>query len=187
MADEESPPRVEPAPPAAVAPVPAEDWENRFKYLLADFENFRRRTARQQDQTRDTARADLLRGLLPIIEAFERARGAFAQLPPNDPVRRGLELLGKEWMAFLEVEGVQPLARSGMTFNADEHEAVAEAPVSPAHAAGTIVEVVQQGYSFGGGLLRPAKVVVAREKVSSRERPEAVAEPVEGPPMDPAA
>lgn len=154
-----------PPAPASVpeAPAPAEDWETQFKYLLADFENFRRRTARQQDQARERARGDLLRRLLPILEAFERAQDATAHLPPKDPIRHGLELLGREWTAFLEAEGVQTVGQPGVPFNPETHEAVAETAASPLHPVGIVVEVVQQGYRFAGGLLRPAKVVVARK------------------------
>ena len=173
----------EPAPSSAVAPPPeTEDWETRFKYLLADFENFRRRTARENDRVRERARGELLRSLLPLFEALDRARESVRQAPSDDPVRRGLELLGQEAATFLLAEGVEPLARVGQPFHAADHEAVAEAPVTADHAEGTIVEVVQQGYSFSGGILRPAKVVVARRPpdrvpvVSEGEKPAAAKE-----------
>jgi molecular chaperone GrpE len=160
-------PPAEKVPPAEPAPV-AEEWETRFKYLLADFENFRRRTSRDQERVRLRARGELLRTLLPFFEAIDRAREAVRRSPETDPVRRGVELLGSEAEAFLAAEKVEPLAQPGMPFRADDHEAVAEAPVSAAHAEGTVVEVVQQGYSYPGGILRPAKVVVARRPVNAR-------------------
>ena len=172
MSDEAPPPPKDavtpPAPvPPALLPVaeekPAEDWESRFKYLLADFENFRKRTAREQATQRDRTRAELLRALLPIHEAFEKARESFAGRRHDDPHRQGLDLLAKEWAAFLAAEGVRPLAAPGAAFRPDDHEAVAETVVGPKHPEGSIVEVVQQGYRFRGGLLRPAKVVVARK------------------------
>lgn len=171
--------------PPADAPPPAEpeDWETRFKYLLADFENFRRRTVREQERVRERARGELLRSLLPLVEALDRARDAVLRTPESDPVRRGLELLGKEGAAFLRAEGVQPLARVGEPFRAADHEAVAEAPVTGAHAEGTIVEVVQQGYTFSGGVLRPAKVVVARRPAEPPTAPVGPEEsPADGPP-----
>ncbi len=160
-------PSVPPKPPETAPPLPAEaepaeDWETRFKYLLADFENFRRRNAREQERSRTGAKADLLRALLPLHEAFARAREAVRRHPANDPVRRGVELLVEEWEGFLTAEGVEPIARAGQPFRAEEHEAVGEAPVTPAHPEGSVVDIVQQGYRFPGGLLRLAKVVVAR-------------------------
>ncbi|MCI4348669.1 MAG: nucleotide exchange factor GrpE [Thermoplasmata archaeon] len=141
---------------------PGPDWETRFKYLFADFENYRKRGERDREGARVRAEAELLKELLPIHDAFERARESSKSAAASDPIRKGLELLSKEWDGFLAREGVRSLAKPGGSFNADEHEAVAEAPVRPGHAAGTIVEIVQQGYRFRGGLLRPAKVVVAR-------------------------
>lgn len=150
----------EAATPSAVA-TPAEDWSTRYKYLLADFENFRRRTERDRETISRQSRGAMLRELLPIIEAFRTAHDAVAKLPADDPVRRGLELLDREWMTFLKREGVAPVAAIGGPFRAEEAEAVAEAPASESAADGTVAEIVQQGYRFYGGLLRPAKVVVA--------------------------
>ncbi|HZY92582.1 MAG TPA: nucleotide exchange factor GrpE [Thermoplasmata archaeon] len=169
-----APPETTPADAAEAAPK-GEDWETRFKYLLADFENFRRRTAREHERVRDRARADLLRAMLPLYEAVEHARESVRRNPENDPVRKGLDLLWKEWTSFLNSEGVEPLARQGQPFRAEDHEAVAETPVTEESPEGTIVDVVQQGYSLAGGVLRPAKVVVAR-KPSRRPPPAAAAE-----------
>ncbi|MGI0132902.1 MAG: nucleotide exchange factor GrpE [Thermoplasmata archaeon] len=176
---EESPPppaSVPPAPAPGPAPppppkeateeVPTETWEVRFKYLLADFENFRKRSEREREVHRAQVKAQLLRELLPILEAFDHARSAVERLPPTDPLRKGIDLLGKEWEAFLRIEGVERVARVGGRFHPDTHDAVAESAASEATPPGTVVEVVQQGYRFSGGLLRPAKVVVARARPS---------------------
>jgi molecular chaperone GrpE len=141
---------------------PAEEWETRFKYLLADFENFRRRSERERESASRQTRGGLLRELLPILEAFQSARDAIGRLPSADPVRRGLELLDREWAKFLKREGVEPVASIGSPFRADEEEAVGESPARDGAADGSVVEIVQQGYRFFGGLLRPAKVIVAR-------------------------
>jgi molecular chaperone GrpE len=156
-------PPVEPAPaPPPAAAEPPQDWEARFKYLLADFENYRRRTERERESVTRQARGALLRELLPILEGFRSAHGAIARLPPNDPVRQGVELLDREWAKFLKQEGVAPVAEVGQPFRAEECEAVGETPATAQTPAGAVSEVVQQGYRFFGGLLRPAKVLVAR-------------------------
>ncbi|HXQ78849.1 MAG: nucleotide exchange factor GrpE [Thermoplasmata archaeon] len=141
---------------------PAEDWATRYKYLLADFDNFRRRVERDRESISRQARAALVRELLPIIEAFRTARDSLAHLPVSDPVRKGLDLLDREWTTFLKREGVEPVAIVGRPFRAEEAEAIGEAPATAAHPDGSVAEVVQQGYRFFGGLLRPAKVFVAR-------------------------
>jgi len=158
-------------------PEPSEDWATRYKYLLADFDNFRRRVERDRESISRQARAGLVRELLPIIEAFRVARDSFAHLPPSDPTRKGLDLLDHEWTTFLKHEGVEPVAAAGQPFRAEEAEAIGEAPADPAHPDGSVAEVVQQGYRFFGGLLRPAKVIVARAKAEKSPTDDAAAEP----------
>lgn len=161
-----------PAPPPAAAPEPTspppaapppEDWATRFRYLYSDFENYRRRSEREREQARQAGRAEVLKEILPMLETFDKARDAAHRLPRPDPLRLGLELLAKEWELFLRTEGVEPVARIGELFRAEEQEAVAEVPAAKPQLDGTIAEIVQQGYRAPVGLLRPAKVVVARQ------------------------
>jgi len=154
-----------PAPPATSEEAP--DWATRYKYLLADFENFRRRVERDRESVSRQARAAMVRELLPILEAFRVARDSVGHLPGGDPVHKGLDLLDREWTTFLKHEGVEPVAAVGRPFRPEEAEAVGDAPADPAHPDGSVVEVVQQGYRFYGGLLRPAKVIVARAHPAS--------------------
>jgi molecular chaperone GrpE len=108
----------------------------------------------------------VLRAVLPTLEASERAVEAVQKLPASDPVRRGVEMLQKSLATFLDEQGVHVVAKPGEPFRADEHEAVGEAAPTSEAPDGTISVVVQQGYEFPGGLLRPAKVVVARRKAT---------------------
>jgi molecular chaperone GrpE len=153
-------PAIEPSPPPEDPP--AEDWSIRFKYLFADFENFRRRTDREREQARQQGRVAVLRQLLPLLEASDRATEAARTLPANHPLRTGLELLGKEWDAFRKVEHLETVARVGYPFRSEEHEALAEVNPTEDVPEGAVVEIVQQGYRCDAGLIRAAKVVVAR-------------------------
>jgi molecular chaperone GrpE len=158
----EKDPSVTESPPVPQERAEPSDWETRFKYLLADFDNFRRRTERDRAGIRTEAEANLLRRLIPIVEGFQNAEAAGKSLPASDSLRRGLELLGRELDAVLQSVGFAPVARIGEPFRHDEHEAVGEI-VGPENVAeGAVAEIVQQGYRFQGGLLRPAKVLVAR-------------------------
>jgi molecular chaperone GrpE len=185
MADETNNDAAPPAPETAAraeAPTmtestpPVEDWATRYKYLLADFENYRRRAERDKESVTRQARGAMLRELLPIIEGFRAARESMTKLPADDPVRRGMELLDREWSTFLHHEGVEPVAQVGSPFRPEEAEAVGEAPVPRGGGPGNVVEVVQQGYRFFGGLLRPAKVIVARDATPAQPATEPLAE-----------
>ncbi len=175
---ETTPPAAGAAAPSAPPPEPKEDWETRFKYLLADFENFRRRSAKEKEAATQQARGALLRELLPLVDAFQAASAAVERMAPADPVRKGLELLDREWGTFLRHEGVEPTVSVGQPFHAGEAEAVGEGPTTDGAPDGTVREVVQQGYRFFGGLLRPAKVIVARAR---NEAPPAPSAEPEGP------
>ena len=123
MPDEPSAPEHDAPAQAASAPSgpeTREDWETRFKYLLADFENFRRRAGKEKEAATRQARAAMVRELLPLIEAFRAGHDAVAHLPPSDAIRRGFELLDREWSTFLKREGVEPVAEVGRPFQAEE-------------------------------------------------------------------
>ncbi len=187
MPDEPPAPAAEDASAPAPSPAPPgtrkDDWESRFTYLFADFENFRRRSAKERETATRQARAGLLRELLPLLEAFQAARASLGHLAPNDPLRRGLELLDREWSTFLRHEGVEPVVEIGRPFRAEEAEAVGEAAATQGLTDGSVAEVVQQGYRFFGGLLRPAKVVVARARgeAATAGEPSSPDEPSEEP------
>jgi|SRR5580658_669573 molecular chaperone GrpE len=151
------------APEAVPEPVPPEeDWLNRYKYLLAEFDNYRKRTARDSERARSEAQAELYRSLLSVYEAFRPAMTAARRLPPRDPLRQGLELLDQEWEKFMRRGGVEPVARVGEWFHPEEAEAVGDAAADARHPEGTVAEIVQQGYRSTFGLLRTAKVIVSR-------------------------
>lgn len=171
------------APPASV-PVESSDWEDRFKYLLADFENFRRRTDRDRTAVRVEAEANLLRRLIPLVEGFQNAEATGRSLPLSDPLRRGLELLGRELDAVLRSVAFAPVARVGEPFRPEEHEAVGEIVGASDLSEGQVAEIVQQGYRFQGGLLRPAKVLVARAAHGAETRSTPPEEPGSKEPED---
>ncbi len=163
---------------------PAEDWPTRYKYLLADFENYRKRAERDRGAAGRQAEADLLRRLVPLVEGFDRARAAAGSRRADDPLRRGLELLAQQLDDLLAAFEFAPVAAVGQPFRASEHEAVGESPAREGAPAGTIAEVVQQGYRFAGGLLRPAKVLVAGAAAGAAGPTEPV-EPAEAGPAAP--
>ena len=158
----ERPPTEAPPEPKALTPPPEQDWQTRFKYLLADFENFRRRVDRERELARQHGQLWVLRNLLPIFEAFERAAAAADRLPARDPLRLGLDVMAKEWERFLAAQQLEPVAKVGEPFRSEEHEAVAEVGPGSGIPEGAVAEVVQQGYRAPAGLVRPAKVAVAR-------------------------
>jgi molecular chaperone GrpE len=154
-----------PAPPApAKEEPPAEDWQNRYRYLLAEFDNFRKRTERERDQIRRETKAQLLRQFLPLHDALDRAEEFLQELPAQDPLRKGLDLFAREWRRLLTSEAIVEVGRVGEPFQPDDEEAVGEVDATPELPDGSVAEVIQRGFRSPAGLLRAAKVIVARSK-----------------------
>ncbi|MDT8897383.1 nucleotide exchange factor GrpE [Thermanaerothrix sp. 4228-RoL] len=126
----------------------------------ADFINYKKRIEREQSQLAETIAANILKKYLVIVDDLERA---LKNRPTNvDPQwLEGIELIYKKLMAILEAEGVKRIPAEGAMFDPNLHEAISH-DESPEHESGQIIEVVQQGYTIGDRVLRPALVRVAR-------------------------
>jgi molecular chaperone GrpE len=123
----------------------------------ADFENYRKRMARENAAAQDRGVARLANELLPALDHLEHALKAAAG---HEDVIKGFALVRDEIVAALGRAGIQPFSPQGEPFDPNEHEALASQPSEDAES-GTVIEVYQQGYRLNGAILRPARVVVA--------------------------
>jgi molecular chaperone GrpE len=124
----------------------------------ADFENYRKRAAKDMAAAGMRAKAGLLRELLPVVDNIERALGAVE--PTDDGVGQGLKLVYAELQGVLTRNGVEAMEPSGEPFDPTVHEAISTRPQDGAEP-GTVVEVVEKGYKLDETVIRPARVVVA--------------------------
>ncbi len=132
----------------------------------ADFENYRKRVARESALAQERGVAKLAKELLPAIDNLERAIVEIALATgetDEDPLLGGVRLVLSELKAALARVGVESFSPIGETFDPSVHEAMATVPQPPdgGAASGTIVEVYQSGYRLGESVIRPARVVVA--------------------------
>ena len=123
----------------------------------ADFENYRRRMARENAQAGERGVVKVARELLPALDHLELALKA---AEGHQDVIKGFALVRDEIVTALGRVGIQPFAPQGEVFDPNEHEAMAQQPSEEAES-GTVLEVYQQGYRIEGAVLRPARVVVA--------------------------
>ena len=123
----------------------------------ADFENYRKRVARESAAALQRGAAKLAKELLPALDNLDRALDAAAQ---DDPLLDGVRLVRAELSAGLGRVGIESFGAAGDTFDPVEHEAVAQQPVEGAES-GSVVEVYQPGYRLGASVIRPARVLVA--------------------------
>jgi molecular chaperone GrpE len=131
--------------------------------LMADFDNYRKRMARQSEEARQFAMADLVIGLLPGIDNLERALSAARQDSASSSaiIADGVSMVLRQLKEALGKVGVRDIQTQGLSFDPTRHEAVDIVSV-PANDDGMIVAEVQRGYLLHERLLRPAKVVVGR-------------------------
>jgi molecular chaperone GrpE len=123
----------------------------------ADFENYRRRMARENAQAGERGVAKVARELLPALDHLELALKA---AEGHEDVVKGFAMVSGELQSALGRVGIEAFAPTGERFDPNEHEAMAQTPIEGAEP-GTVVEVYQQGYRINGTVLRPARVVVA--------------------------
>jgi molecular chaperone GrpE len=124
----------------------------------ADFENYRKRVARDAAAAQERGAIALAKELLPALDNLDRALGAAAQ---DDPLLDGVRLVRSELSAALARAGIESFSPVGEVFDPALHEAVATAPQpSDGPPSGTVVEVYQAGYRLGASIIRPARVVV---------------------------
>jgi molecular chaperone GrpE len=134
-----------------------DEEQQRALRLLADFDTFRRRTAREQETARQQGKRDALLPLLAVLDTLERALGAGS----TDAVFfQGVAATHRQYLAALREAGAEPIATVGRAFDPNFHEAVATVP-SDRFAPGTVARALSRGWRLGDELLRPAQVVVA--------------------------
>jgi molecular chaperone GrpE len=157
---------------AAEEAVPVDDLESRLtdaeakrdeylsdlQRLAADFDNYRKRVARDQEQLVARAHEGLVKELLPVLDDLERALGA-AEVHDEATVVEGVRLVQRALADQLAREGLEEIAADG-AFDPHVHEALLSQPGEGAEP-GTVLQVVQKGYRLGDRVLRPARVVVA--------------------------
>jgi molecular chaperone GrpE len=139
----------------------ADEQRDRHLRAAAEFDNARKRAAREREEYTRYANESLLRELLPVLDNFERALQAARGEPGAAAVTSGVELIQRELMRVLEKVGVTTFASVGQTFDPARHDAVARVPAEPDRPEGTVVDETARGYLLNGRVLRPAMVTVA--------------------------
>lgn len=133
-----------------------------YMFLMAEFDNFRKRTLRERSELIKNASEKALQGLLPIVDDFERGLDAIKDSSDAEAVKEGMSLIHNKFIKYLGDNGVKAMDSTGADFDPDLHEAVAMVPADETTPAGKIKDTVQKGYTINDKVLRHAKVVVAQ-------------------------
>lgn len=128
--------------------------------LMAEFDNYRRRTSQEKLELVSVASMDTIKGLLPILDDCERAMAVLKDSDDSDAAKEGTELIYSKLMGYLKTKGLAVIEAKDQPFDTDLHEAVAQFPVQEEDQKGKVFDVVQTGYTLNGKVIRFAKVVV---------------------------
>lgn len=139
-----------------------EKEKKEYLYLMADFDNFRKRTVKEKADLIRNASEKAMADLLPIIDDFER--GIEANRNTDDPeiLRQGMELIYSKFVKYLERYGVKPIESTGQVFDPEIHEAIAMVPVTDEEQKGKVIDTPTKGYKINDKVLRHAKVAVGQ-------------------------
>jgi molecular chaperone GrpE len=135
------------------------ELEERLLRLQADFDNYRKRAARENEAIRESSSADMLLKFLPIFDEFDIAM-THVDKADHKEFKQGIELIFSKMLDFLKKEGVEPMKALGEGFDPYKHDAIRQGE----GADGKVIEVVQKGYLYNGKVLRHAKIVVGKKE-----------------------
>ncbi len=138
-----------------------QDLKEKYLRLVAEFDNFRKRTAREKLETIQTASKDVIVSLLEVLDDVDRAQRQLAASSDTDEVKKGILLVFNKLRNILQSKGIKVMDAKGKEFNPDLHEAIAEVEAGK-ELKGKVVDVVQNGYYLNDKIIRFAQVVVGK-------------------------
>lgn len=158
----------EPANPEQVQEsLQGENWESkyaemndRYLRLYSEFDNYRKRSARERVDLVKTAAADIFTAILPVLDDFDRAAKAMETAVDIEVVKDGMKLIHTKFGNILKAKGLEEMPSMGQVFDADVHEAITSIPAPDESLKGKVVDEVEKGYALNGKVIRFAKVVV---------------------------
>ena len=135
------------------------ELEDKNLRMMAEFDNYRRRTNKEKLELMATAGERIFKEMLPLVDDFERAVVAMDKTDDIDAVREGIRLIQQKFIGFLDKQDVHAIETEGVDFNTDEHEAVTTFAAGE-DQKGKVIDCTQKGYKLGEKVIRFAKVVV---------------------------
>ncbi len=139
-----------------------EELRDKYVRLYADFDNARKRMAKEKMEIILTASKDVLKDLLPVLDDFERAQKAMEKSEDVAAVKEGLSLVHTKLVSILTSKGLKAMESVGKEFDVNNHEAITEIPASSPDLVGKVVDEVERGYFLNDKIIRFAKVIVGK-------------------------
>ena len=136
------------------------ELKDKYLRLYADFENFRRRTAKEKLELINNANEGVLKALIPVVDDFERAMQSIENTNDVAALKEGVSLIYNKLFKTLEGKGLKPMVSKGEAFDADLHESVTQFPAPSDDLKGKVIEEIEKGYYLNDKVIRFAKVIV---------------------------
>ncbi|MBW4755388.1 nucleotide exchange factor GrpE [Prevotella melaninogenica] len=159
-ANGEKAPAEEELDPLTAAQNEAEQWKDKYIRLVAEFENYKKRTLKEKSELILNGSEKTVAAILPILDDFERATADKTEDP--QAIKEGYELIYKKFLKALETLGVNKIETDNADFNVDYHEAIAMVPGMGDDKKGKVIDCVQTGYTLNDKVIRHAKVAVGQ-------------------------
>jgi molecular chaperone GrpE len=128
--------------------------------LIAEYDNFRKRTLREKMELSKSAGENILLQILPVVDDFDRARAHLGEASDLDAVKEGIDLIFNKFKEFLKQQGITEIETEKQEFDGDLHEAVTKIPAPSKDLKGKIIDCIQKGYKLNDKVIRHPKVVV---------------------------
>ena len=128
--------------------------------LYAEFDNYKKRSLKERMDLLKSAGSEMILAMLPVLDDFERAIKATAEMEAKNPLREGILLVYNKFNGILEQKGLKAMQSMGTPFDADLQEAISGVPVEDPKMKGMIVDEIEKGYTFNDKVIRHAKVVI---------------------------
>ncbi len=139
-----------------------EEQKDKYIRLFAEFDNFKKRTAKERLELIQTAGAEVIKSLLPVLDDFDRAEKSIETATDIEAVKQGLLLIKEKLNKSLQQKGLQSMQSIGESFDAEWHEAITEIPAPTEDMKGKIIDEVEKGYVLNDKIIRYAKVIVGK-------------------------
>lgn len=139
-----------------------EEQKEKYVRLFAEFDNFKRRTARERNELAQTAGKEVISSLLEVLDDVDRAEKQINETDDAEQIKQGINLVFNKFRKSLKAKGLEEMESIGTDFDVEKHEAITEIPVQNDKQKGKVVDEIQKGYYLNDKLIRFAKVVVGK-------------------------
>jgi len=139
-----------------------EELTDKYRRLYADFDNFKKRSAKEWLEKNKEAGKDVIIQLLPVLDDFERAMKNIKTSGNLESIREGYELIFSKLKKNLEQKGLEEMKSIGEPFDADRHDAITDIPAPKEEDKGKVLDEIEKGYLLNGKIIRHAKVVIGK-------------------------